>query len=106
MFALWVAVSGFRIVVTPVANAAFSHDAFSIFESCKEVSEVCVCESEASLFTVSAMLVLTDDTRLSVRGVSRQKERAYQVASASALYALHRHRRREEFETCFTNTKG
>jgi hypothetical protein len=87
----------FSIVCKPPYPAA--NDAFSIFESCKEVKEVRLCdEQDASLYSVRAVLVLTDDTRLHARGAALQRHRAYHVASASALYALDRHRRRHEPE--------
>jgi hypothetical protein len=100
MLAIALVSCGLRIVCPPTA-AAIAGTAFAIFEGCKEVKEVRVREEEASLCRVSATLVLTNEARLSASGVAVRKERAYHAASASALYALQKHRRREEFDVSF-----
>ena len=103
MIATVVAIAAFRIVHK---TSSFSHlqvadRAFAIFESCKEVSEVQLYEeSDQSLSSVYAVLILGDGTCLRVRGAARQKQRAYHVASASALYALNKHRRQTPDSSC------
>ena len=92
MIAALVAIAAFHIVHKTHSQVANS--AFAIFKSCKEVSEVRLYEEpDRHISSVYAVLILSDKTRLCVRGAARQKHRAYHAASASALYALNEHRR-------------
>lgn len=100
MLAIAIVTIAFSIVCNPPYPPA--KDAFSIFEYCNDVKEVRLCEQDAPLYSVRAVLMLTDDTRLYACGAALQRHRAYHAASASALYALNKHRRRNEPETCFT----
>ena len=98
-----VAIVAFRIVhkTSSFSHLQVANRAFAIFESCKEVSEVQLYEeSDQSLLSVYAALILGDGTSLRVRGAARQKQRAYHVASASALYALNKHRRQPPDSSC------
>ena len=69
-------------------------DAFGIFESCREVKEVCLNDAFIQgMYRIESVLVLDDDTRLMTCGDAQTLERAYHMASAKALYELSMYRR-------------
>ena len=104
MIATVVAIAAFRIVHK---TSSFSHlqvadRAFAIFESCKEVSEVQLYEESDQSPFFGLRSVDSQRRHMLARSRRRTAEatQAYHVASASALYALNKHRRQTPDSSC------
>ena len=95
MFAIALVTSAFYINAFPFHRTGVH--AFEIFRYAKEVEKVDIrCTACDAGYCVDSTLVLRDARRLQSHGVACRQEKAYHKASASALYALEKHRREEE----------